>query len=414
MISKIYNRTLFLMALMVIAAPVFAQDTTAAPDNNSSNKNLELLNIDLGINKRDLNLAMSDLNRSLKEGLKDLNSNLHVWVPELKELRNTISVSVNDAVSDEMVRDGDVSEKVKTYSKSYPMDANDKLSINNKYGNVVVKTWNKNEAKVDIEIKSYASSDATAQKMIDAISISDSKNGDVISFNTNFGSSSNRSVWDLFNNMSDNHKVEVNSTIYTPSKNALDIKNRYGSMELPDFDGRVTIDCAYGNVEAKSLMNGDNQVDVKYGNASIDALGSGDVNVKYGNLDLGSVDKLNFSIGNGSVRIGRIKTSANINAHYAGGIQIDNLDKNFKSFSYSASYSSLKVGVDNSSNANFDVTVRYGSFNYDGLPVEITEKTPSDDSKGWKPTKNFKGHVGKANADRTISISSSYGDVKFE
>ncbi len=414
MMLKTYKPTLFLMALLMISASVLAQDTVTAPDNNSCGKNLKLLNIDLGINKHDLKLAMKDLNTSLKESLSGLNSNLHVWVPELKELSNTISVSVNDAVSDEMVQDGAISEKVKNYSKTYPMDANDKLSIDNRYGNVIVKTWNKSEAKVDVEIKSYASNDETAQKMIDAISISDSKNGDVISFHTNISSGSNGSVWDLFNNRNDNHKAEVNYTIYMPSKNALDIKNRYGSMELADLDGRVTIDCAYGNVEAKSLMNGDNQVNVRYGNANIDALGSGDVNVKYGNLDLGSVDRLNFSIGNGAAKIGRIKTSANINAHYAGGVQIDNLDKNFKSFSYSASYSNLKVGIDNSANTNFDVTVRYGSFDYGGLPVEITEKTPSDESKGWKPTKNFKGHIGKANADKMINISSSYGDVKFE
>ncbi|MFI5162041.1 MAG: hypothetical protein ACHQHN_12240 [Sphingobacteriales bacterium] len=414
MMLKTYKPILFLMALLVAASPVLAQDTIAAQDNTSCSKNLKLLNIDLGISKHDVNIAMNDLHTSLKEGVSALNSNLHVWIPELKELNNNISMSVNDAVSDDMVTSGNVSEKVKNYSKSYPMDANDKLNISNKYGNIVVKTWNKNEAKVDIEIKSYASNDAIAQKMIDAISISDNKSGDAISFSTNFGGGNNGSVWDLFNNRNDNHKAEVNYTIYMPTKNALNIRNRYGSTELPDFDGMVTIDCAYGNVEAKSLVNGDNHIDVKYGNASIDGLGSADVNVKYGNLELGSADKLNFSIGNGAARIGRIKTSANINARYAGGVQIDNLDKNFKSFSYSASYSNIKIGIDNATNANFDVTVRYGGFDYGGVPIEITEKTPSDDSKGWKPTKNFKGHINKANPDRMINISSSYGAVKFE
>src|ERR1700758_3786750 len=97
---KTYKPALFLMALLIISAPVLAQDTITAPDNNSCSKNLKLLSIDLGINKHDLKLAMKDLNTSLKESLSGLNSNLHVWVPELKELSNTISVSVNDAVSD--------------------------------------------------------------------------------------------------------------------------------------------------------------------------------------------------------------------------------------------------------------------------------------------------------------------------
>ena len=120
-----------------------------------------------------------------------------------------------------------------------------------RFGNVVVNTWNKNEVKVDIEIKSYADDDQTAQKMIDAITISDNKDGDQVSFKTNFGSGSSNSVWDLFNNRNDHHKAEVNYTIYMPAKNALDIENHYGATELPDFDGRVSIDCAYGNFAGK-------------------------------------------------------------------------------------------------------------------------------------------------------------------
>ena len=413
MIPRAYKPTLFLLALLVATAPVFAQDTTAAPETNYSNSNLKLLNIDLGINKHDLKLAMGDLKISLKEGLKDLNSNLHVWVPELKELSNDIRVSVNDAVSDEMVRDGNISEKVKSYSKSYPMDGNDRLTIDNRFGNVTVKTWNKAEVKVDIEIKSYADNDATAQKMIDAISISDNKSGDVVSFKTNFGSGSSNSVWDLFNNRNDHHKAEVNYTIYMPSKNGLGISNHYGAIELPDFDGKVNIESSYGSFSGKSLMHADNQIKVRYGSASIESLSSSDMSVSYGSLDLGSIDKLNGELHYSTARIGKVKISANINAHYAGGVQIESLDKNFSSFSYSSNYSSLKIGIDNATNANFDVTVRYGGFDYDGVPVEITEKTPSDDSKGWKPTKNFKGHIGKGGGG-TINISASYGGVKFE
>src|SRR5579872_4770316 len=115
MIPRAYKPTLFLLALLVATAPVFAQDTTAAPDNYYSNKNLKLLNIDLGVSKHDLNLAMGDLNRGLNEGLKDLNSNLRVWVPELKELSNNISINISDNLSDEMVHNGNVSEKVKSY-----------------------------------------------------------------------------------------------------------------------------------------------------------------------------------------------------------------------------------------------------------------------------------------------------------
>jgi len=414
---KAYKYALILGTVFVAARPVAAQDTTSASENQETKSDWKeakeyhkVIKTNIKIGMKHLELAMNELNRNLNIGLRELNNTV---VPELKNLGNDIRINVNNSVTDAMIENGEVSQKVKNYTKSYPMDANDKLRIDNKFGKVLVNTWAKPEVRVEVNIRSFADNDETAQKMIDAISISDSKDGDVVSFSTSFGRGG--SVWDdLFNNRNDHHKAEVNYTIYMPSKNALDIHNKYGNTELPDFDGRVSLDCAYGNIEAKALLHDDNQVHVRYGSANIGGLSTADVNVSYGSFELGSIDKINGEFHYSTARIGKIKSDANINAHYAGSVNIDDLDKNFNSFSYSSSYSNLRVGVNNGSNANFDVTVRYGDFNYGSVPVEITEKTPSDEKKGWKPTKNFKGHIGKGSSERTINVSSSYGGVSFD
>lgn len=420
---KIYNPGLLLMALLAFAQPGFAQDTTDKNDfdGKALNKSMKLLNLNLNLNMKSVNLAMNDLNKDLNKSLRELNKDLNITIPEITSNLNDlntdmhINLNLNNATLEKKIENGEVQEKVKTYSKSYPADANDKLSISNKYGKVIVNTWNKNEFKVDIQIRGVATDEETAQKLIDNTSISDSKNGDVVSFRTNFNTGNGNSIWNnLFNNRNDHHKIEVNYTIYMPAKNALDIDNRYGAIELPDIDGKVTINSAYGSFAAKTLSHADNVIKVRYGSANIDALNSCDLDVSYGSLDLDAVDKINGRFGYSSVKIGRIKTSGNIDAHYAGGVQIDNLDKNFASFTVNASYSSVKVGVSNASNADFDITVHYGGFDYGDVPVSITEKSPSDDLKGFHPTHSYKGHIGKGNADRVISIHSSYGGVKFE
>ncbi|MDB5134531.1 MAG: hypothetical protein JWP37_1134 [Mucilaginibacter sp.] len=409
---KIFKPTLLLMALLAIGRPGFAQDTLNFDSKSFSMKDLDL-------NMKSLNLAMNDLNKSLKLSLKDLDKGLSVIVPEIsenfKELGKNLSINLDDVVVEKMVESGDIEEKVKTYSKSYPADANDKLEINNKYGRVIVNTWNKNEFKVDIQIKADARDEETAQKLIDAISISDSKNGDLVSFRTNFGGNNgNGSIWNLFNTRNNNHKVEVNYTIYMPSKNALSVDNSYGATELPDLEGKVSINVSYGSLSAKALTHPANNIRVSYGSADIESLSSSQLDVDYGSLELGSVDKLTSDISYSSVKIGRIKSSGNINAHYAGGIQIDELDRNFTNLSINSSYSGIKVGLNNAASADFDVTVRYGGFDYSDLPVDITKKTPPDSEKGFHPTQNYKGHIGKGNTDKIISIRSSYGGVKFE
>jgi hypothetical protein len=403
-----------MVALLLIAGSGFAQDTTW--HSKSLDNNLHIAGINLNIDMHDIHMAMNDMKIGLNEGLHELNNSLHILGPDIHGVVKDINVSLNgrdDSRMNVLAQQGDISEKVKNYSKTYPMDANDRLNISNQFGKVMVSTWNKSEVQVDVQIKSYSDDDRTAQKMIDNIDISDNKSGDQVSFSTNFGHGSNGSIWDLFNVQNNHHKVEVNYTIHMPAKNALSIRNKYGSTEIPDMDGRVSIDCAYGSFASGSLMGADNQINVRYGSAKLENLASADVNVSYGSLDMGNVGSLNAGLHYSSARIGKIRNSASINGHYAGGIKIEGLDKDFKSFSYSSSYSSLTIGIDNGTNATFDVTVRYGGFDYGGVPLEITEKTPSDDSKGWKPTKNYKGHIGKG-GDRTINISTSYGGVKFE
>lgn len=402
------------MALLITAGPGFAQDTTWSSNSNSNNT-LHIVGIDLGVDMHDVHMAMNDLKVSLKEGLHELNSSLRIVGPEIKGAINSINViGGNDSRLYDMAQRGDISEKVKNYTKTYPMDGNDRLSISNQFGKVVVTTWNKSEVQVNVQIKSYSDDDATAQKMIDNVDISDSKSGDQVSFSTNLGHGSGGSIWDLFNTQNDHHKVEINYTVYMPAKNALSIRNKYGAIQIPDMDNKVSIDCGYGSFTGGSLMGADNQVNVRYGSAKFENTTSADVNVGYGSLEMGNAVSLNAGLSYASAKIGKIKTSANINGHYAGGIKIDGLDRDFKSFSYSSNYSSLTLGIDNGTNANFDVTVRYGGFDYGGVPIEITEKTPSDDSKGWKPTKNYKGHIGKGDSGKTINISTSYGGVKFE
>lgn len=420
---RIFNLNLLLIPLLILSQQGHAQDTTYKDDfdGKALNKSLKNINLNLNVNMKGLNVAMTSMNKALNKSLKTLDRELNIVIPEvnvdLRDLNNELRLNLNNLNDLNVnIRDDnrEVQEKVKTYSKSYPADGNDKLSISNKFGKVTVNTWNKNEFKVDVQIKGVATDDETAQKLIDNTNISDSKNGDVVSFNTVFNTNGRNSIWDLFNNRNDRHKVEVNYTVYMPAKNALDIDNKYGAIELPDIDGKVTINSAYGSFAAKTLSHADNSIKVRYGSANIDVLNTCDLDVGYGSLDLDAVDKINGRFSYSSVKIGKIKTGGSIDAHYAGGVQIDDLDKNFNSFAVNASYSSVKVGVNNATNADFDITVHYGGFDYGDVPVNITDKSPSDDAKGFHPTHNYKGHVGKGSSDRVITIRSSYGGVKFE
>src|SRR5450432_2231286 len=79
---------------------------------------------------------------------------------------------------------GENIEKKRTISKSYNVGPDDRLSIENSFGNVIITTWDKNEIQVEIEIGVNASSEEKAQQMMDLINVKDNQGGHDITFKT--------------------------------------------------------------------------------------------------------------------------------------------------------------------------------------------------------------------------------------
>src|SRR5580658_6415614 len=69
-------------------------------------------------------------------------------------------------------------------NKSFDVTADDKLQIDNQFGNVVVSTWDKEQITVDIEISAKASTDERAHDIMNKLNVEDERNGHTISFKT--------------------------------------------------------------------------------------------------------------------------------------------------------------------------------------------------------------------------------------
>jgi hypothetical protein len=311
----------------------------------------------------------------------------------------------------EKIKSGEVKEVSKTYNKSYTVDKNDQLSIDNKFGKVTVNTWNKNEFKVEVEIKADANDQAEAQKILDNVSVKDSKDGNGVSFTTSFADNNNSWTISSHNGTYTIHRVVINYVVYMPSKNSLSITNRYGAVTLPDLEGKVTINNSYGSLTAKKLSNPANNISNRSGMVSIETLKGSALKVSDGSLDLGTSDNLTAEISYSPAKIATLKTSGNITLRYGAGLKIGELDKNFKGLQVNSSFAPVIVGLAGDHSFNFDVTVNHGSFNYGDHITTVTDKTPDDGH--WSTTKTYKGHVGKGSSDQTITITSKYASVQF-
>ncbi|QHS55074.1 hypothetical protein GWR56_05800 [Mucilaginibacter sp. 14171R-50] len=443
--TRIFKHSLLAaFAALALNTTVAAQDSVVAPpappappkvyvfkENKAFKKNMADLKIkmkDLKVKmgkmkfkqNADLKFAFKDFDKNFKENFKDFGKNFRDFgknfagsfselSPNFSEgFKNMDGISFNNNFSDDeykqKVASGQITEKVKNYSKSYSADGNDILQINNKFGKVVVNTWAKNEFKVDVQMKFGSEDEDFVNKMIEGSSISDSKVGSIVSFKTNLPRNTNSHG---------NTHMEINYTVYMPAGNTLDLTNQFGSVTLPDLTGKTILRVSYGALNAQQLLNKDNDVKVRFGDATLVTFNGGKLDIGYGKLKAGTVSNVNADVSFGGMTVDKLKNNVDVNIKYGNGFDIGSIDKSVRNLTINASFTKIKLDFKEANSFNFDVVTKFGGFNYDDDRMKVTDKSPSDSERGWSSTKTYKGYIGKSNSDGKIAINASYTDVKF-
>ena len=337
-------------------------------------------------------------------------------------------------------------EKKKVITKSFTVDAKDKLSINNQHGEVKVELWNKNEIKVDITITGYGNTEKKAQELLDNVEIIDKREGEKISFKTLIDSDNDSWSWgnnwswkgdkkdDDCNNCPTNKKgVEVNYMIYMPRTNSLSVSNKYGKTIIAQFAAPLRITSNYGSFTSDRLTGADKDIFVQYGSSNIKQMDDGDLHIAYSKLNIDKADNLKLTNNYGSVtlddinnldgtfqyssgKIGRINETGKLSISYSDGVQLSELSKTLKSLDIRSNYTAVKLPVNGDVNADFEVTTTYANFRYPQGKLTFTvnpDENEDDDRKmGWQSTKTYKGKIGKG-SNTKITIKTNYAGVKF-
>lgn len=247
--------------------------------------------------------------------------------------------------------------RTKTFSKSFAMDGSDKLNLSNKYGDVLIKIWDKREVRVDVEIKAYSSQNGEAQRLLDETTVEAGKTGDLISFKTNMGNRdgnygsrvrNGKIVW--------KREVKVNYVVYMPASNSLSMSTQYGNMTMGNFSGPLYAKVQYGNFTAGNLNSNNNYISVQYGKADVEEINVATIKQQYGSgLSLGTVGTLDLNAQYAVVDIKKIKGNAVIKQQYGQGLNVGSVDN----LDLDAQYVNVAVGT---VNGNATVKQQYNSI----------------------------------------------------
>ena len=283
-------------------------------------------------------------------------------------------------------------EKKKTYSKSYPVSASDKITINNQFGEVRIVAGGGSTVKVDVTITTRSNSDERAQSILDGINIEDGRNSEGVYFKTVMpnNNNNNRNHDEKGDKKGHNEGMNIDYVVTMPPGNPLKLDNQFGKTIVPDLSGPVEITQKFGDLVAGKLSNV-KSLNVEFGKAAVESIANGKVSVKFSEA---SVKKMS----------GAIKA----NFEFSGKVSLA-LDNDVTDFNLNNSYSSIQVSVSTNFSGDFDIHTNFGDFkNNTQLPIK---EEKDDDDHGPKFDKDYSGKSGSGACK--VKVKSSFGSIKF-
>lgn len=279
-------------------------------------------------------------------------------------------------------------EETRVIERSYNVNADAFLHINNRYGNVTMTSWDKNVIEIKIEIKVDGHNKNVIQERLNAISIDFSATKSAVTAYTKINEKKSPR----------NTNISINYFIKLPKTNNIDITNRYGNVYLDELKGSTKFNVDYGTMSIGKLHHAINDFNLDYITlAKIDYINIGKFNadytkvdiskskiltfqadyteikldqvenvvsnMDYGNLVVNKADKISVNSDYSNIKVGTLNKSLVTSGDY-GTVSVQKINHGFEKVMINANYATVNLGVDSSAKYSFIGNIKYGGLTY--------------------------------------------------
>ncbi len=322
---------------------------------------------------------------------------------------------------------------VKKINNEYAINKDALLSVSNKYGDINCINWDKNVIAIDVTITVVARNKEKADDIFDRINIKISGSKSKVEAVTEISNSS--CSWD-------NGKFTIDYDIKMPKTVNLDILNKYGCIFIEEVTGETDITIKYGDLQVEKLLNENNNITVKYSNASFDFLEAGKLEIKYSDLEIDHSNKLNIetrfsdvkidntgyiSFDSGyddveidkvseiyneskfsSFEINRLIKNLDFNIEY-GGCTVDNVLAGFNEIKIISKYANVELDINSEASYYLEADVKYGNLDYPESNSNVTKNKISHVAN------KYEGTVGSnKNPKSKVIVNCTHGNVSLD
>ena len=339
----------------------------------------------------------------------------------------------------------------KSINKTFKVSRLGDLNVDNKYGNINIETWDKDEVSFEIDIKVSASTKSKAEEAIDRISITFSNTSKEVSAVTEIESTNSSGFWSWMSGGS-GQSFKIHYNIKCPKSMKLGLSNKYGNITIPDWSGLAVINLKYGNLTSMNMsaqtklflsygsfdmkQNKDLYAVIKYSNGKVSTCDVAEVLLSYSDLKMIEVSQIRSENKYSKISIDLLTSSGMFSGNYNnykiseansmevtgsysdvsvdkinssfgsvqsyGGVNIGSVGSNAKSIKFDGKYTGLTI----SNMRNYNLIFK-GKYSTPSLPAAFDYKVKD------KEGNSFECEGAEGNGRTNVQVITSYGGVKI-
>ncbi|MBV7529365.1 hypothetical protein [Chitinophaga sp. sic0106] len=336
---------------------------------------------------------------------------------------------------------GEVSFK-RTEVKEFKVSSGAQFKLTNKYGQIIIHTWNKNEIKATVTITGFGKNDTEAQNIVSAVNINSSGSNNSVSLATDYSPKSS-SRWFNFGGGKDSKDyVNIDYEVYLPQSLAMAyIENNFGDvlavekltfpaimkLNYCNFDIRDAEDlqlglnyCSKGKIgTANRVKMNSNYSDVKsgelksltvsstYSNIEAETIGKADIKATYDNYKVQNVFGLITKGTYSDFTIGTLQEQLDAKLTY-GDLKIEQLTSAFKGGDVKLTFGNAKMGVSRRLALRLDLKMTLGDVKVNGLDVKNVQSVRNGVNTSYSA---YAGGAGEQSG--ILRVAGTNSDVKL-
>lgn len=329
---------------------------------------------------------------------------------------------------------------VSEINETYSIHKETELSITNKYGNIDIRNWDKQEVDVKVQIVVKDMSEKQVEDILKAIKIEYRVEGDKIVFETSYDDNFSKNIFSFGDG---GKKFEVNYIVNMPHSLKIHLNNKYGNIFIDKLSSASIIELKYGNLRANDIKSENKdpmtQLILGYSEGNIEMCSWLKIATKYSKINIEESKALIVVSKYSKIYVERgssIVTESKYDEYNVGTIANFVTEASYTNFRFKSigkklqsksNYSDFKISFMPASFEMVKITNKYGSYKI-GI-----EDNASYHIKGYSKYGNIafpnvgrvnriqenteltiEGLVGKNdNTDAKVIIESKYGTIKL-